>query len=979
MSSIKTTQVDGDVAIGRNVAMGGKLDVAGSATICHNLKVDGWLEARNIKGVNKGVFTSVTKLREAYPTPHDGWLAGVGDSSPFAAYVGDGGDWVATGGEISLVVDFPLSSIKGYVVVSSTGELPPAPTVDERQTAYLLGSTLYVYVGAGGDTLDGKYQGVDLQGPQGNPGVSLGEVELVDDLTTGGSDKALSARQGVVLKGLVDAVTDGVAAVTERSGAEFDVAVADRDNSVNKSLYIRGDGRLTGPSSSLTMQRYKVPEGCGVRVRWNGDVPAGDNTYASAIAWFAEDPFTKVDGSWQTGERVVHDGEYLLISAAVSGAVELVMTPPAGKSWLAVESYIAGDYATVECFVDTAVDAVARESVESLAGDIEDLAGDVAVARESVESLAGDIEDLVGEVAVPLERVNLFDPTQFEADESADLLARGSGVLHGWHAGLDAVAQLAGNGLALVKASKGKVYVIYNPFSPKSQYGYAGVGVRDSAGGMVRNPKQSNLLFQGENITVAEAVYLANMSDVIKGIVFPLYKSESGAPRPSDFSTVEVYEFDSAPQALEFAHLHYGESRELSPGVNIENRLRAAGGTLLSVFGTKSVLVLGDSICADHTWSNMMAAALGMREVYNVARSGARFVHTHKADLAYQLLHDVGVRVWDMAMQFGDDVEGVVNQWGVTVDARVRRIDHVIISLGTNHCGDPTESYNSEGDLAQVREQPWSESVDNGGLVPREWYWNHPAGLSEKALDAWDQDNARFASLHAGIRWAVMLLRHRVLTLEMVEVVLSGDGFTNNDVSNVYSRLPESMDGREKDEVRVLLHRLAYNGGANVTRLISKTAYDGLATAIAAANGAAESGRVVPVVVSVSASRYYGADCREASIVWQTPHQQVGCVGGFIAEDGKLMGGLTYNERIKRVERIVCEACADLAVPVIKARLCSGISESDELTHYVTETVDGVAKKRFVGHFLRDGIHLNEKGYRLFADMHIRAMCELVQ
>lgn len=105
MSSIKTTQIDGDVSVGRNVAIGGKASVSGSTTIGHNLTVEGWLEAKNIKGVNKGVFTTVTKLREAYPTPHDGWFAGVGTSSPFTAYVGDGGEWVATGGTITIDVD----------------------------------------------------------------------------------------------------------------------------------------------------------------------------------------------------------------------------------------------------------------------------------------------------------------------------------------------------------------------------------------------------------------------------------------------------------------------------------------------------------------------------------------------------------------------------------------------------------------------------------------------------------------------------------------------------------------------------------------------------------------------------------------------------------------------------------------------------------------------------------------------------------
>lgn len=105
MSSIKTTQIDGDVSVGRNVAIGGKADIAGSVSIGHNLKVDGWLEAPNIKGANKGIFLTVQELREAYPVPHDGWMAGVGASTPFTAYVGKGGDWVATGGTIEVTVD----------------------------------------------------------------------------------------------------------------------------------------------------------------------------------------------------------------------------------------------------------------------------------------------------------------------------------------------------------------------------------------------------------------------------------------------------------------------------------------------------------------------------------------------------------------------------------------------------------------------------------------------------------------------------------------------------------------------------------------------------------------------------------------------------------------------------------------------------------------------------------------------------------
>lgn len=97
MSSIPTKQIDGDVAVGRNVSAGGDATIQGNVRIGHNLKVEGWLDARNIKGPNKGIFLDVTKLREAYPLPHDGWWALVGNTLPAPLYIADGGAWVATG------------------------------------------------------------------------------------------------------------------------------------------------------------------------------------------------------------------------------------------------------------------------------------------------------------------------------------------------------------------------------------------------------------------------------------------------------------------------------------------------------------------------------------------------------------------------------------------------------------------------------------------------------------------------------------------------------------------------------------------------------------------------------------------------------------------------------------------------------------------------------------------------------------------
>lgn len=115
MSSIPTKQIDGDVAVGRNVSVGGKATVRGSATIGHNLKVEGWLDAPNVKGPNKGLFKTAVQLREAYPNPHEGWWALVGDTLPAQVYMADGGAWV------------------GQTNADGTPKLAGNPTVDSSE------------------------------------------------------------------------------------------------------------------------------------------------------------------------------------------------------------------------------------------------------------------------------------------------------------------------------------------------------------------------------------------------------------------------------------------------------------------------------------------------------------------------------------------------------------------------------------------------------------------------------------------------------------------------------------------------------------------------------------------------------------------------------------------------------------------------------------------------------------------------------
>lgn len=69
-----------------------------------------------------------------------------------------------------------INAIKGYVVIDSTSELPENPTPEQQQKGYLLDTTLYVYVGEGGDTLDGKYQSAELKGADGSQGLGFASV-----------------------------------------------------------------------------------------------------------------------------------------------------------------------------------------------------------------------------------------------------------------------------------------------------------------------------------------------------------------------------------------------------------------------------------------------------------------------------------------------------------------------------------------------------------------------------------------------------------------------------------------------------------------------------------------------------------------------------------------------------------------------------------------------------------------------------------
>lgn len=77
----------------------------GSARIGHDLRVDGYLEARNVKAANKGVFESYTDLAAAYPQAEAGWFAGVVKEGGVELYAGSAaGVWNPTGKEYEIEI-----------------------------------------------------------------------------------------------------------------------------------------------------------------------------------------------------------------------------------------------------------------------------------------------------------------------------------------------------------------------------------------------------------------------------------------------------------------------------------------------------------------------------------------------------------------------------------------------------------------------------------------------------------------------------------------------------------------------------------------------------------------------------------------------------------------------------------------------------------------------------------------------------------
>ncbi|MDE5795690.1 MAG: hypothetical protein K2H75_01135, partial [Muribaculaceae bacterium] len=86
-----------NLIVDRHAIIGGDTNLRGNTAIGGDLRVEGWLEAPNIKGALKGLYASAEILMAQWPRPEPGWFALVGDTLPATLFRSEEGKWVNCG------------------------------------------------------------------------------------------------------------------------------------------------------------------------------------------------------------------------------------------------------------------------------------------------------------------------------------------------------------------------------------------------------------------------------------------------------------------------------------------------------------------------------------------------------------------------------------------------------------------------------------------------------------------------------------------------------------------------------------------------------------------------------------------------------------------------------------------------------------------------------------------------------------------
>lgn len=499
---------------------------------------------------------------------------------------------------------------------------------------------------------------------------------IADNLTTDDAEKVLSAKQGKVLKGLIDNIK--ITVVNDlTTGGERNALSAEMGKRLGEDVYT--DEMLTPAlvseqnaflisnkgakyaNNSLTLNTYAVEPGSAYYIRYTDSVANG-NVYQ--YNWYAteEDAIAGTNGLATIYQRL-------------QAELNLKVTAPEGAHYLNVSFLKTSNYGV---YID---------------GRYKTKYADHERRLDEIEEKLSDLPE--EQPIVNLERVNLFDQTK---------VLEGY-IMDGTNGRMCPFTQ---NGycyaVAKVPAIKGKYYCIYNPYY-NYQRATTKVGTLNNNGTSDwGNYNQDNIVLLDSHWIIAQAIWTNNTDVAVDHISFQLYWGPT-KPNYQDTPLVEVYEMESAEEAVSWVRAKCGQTMKLSPQVSIDDALLSANvATLGSAYMDKSVVIFGDSISADHAWSEYMMNKLKLRNIFNFGIGGASIQYNREnLDLLSQI-NDVATRMSATCYLQGTLQDSVY----------VYPVDCVMICLGHNDVGGG--SGHAIGDFATVRDTSWENLAPTGTL-----------------------------------------------------------------------------------------------------------------------------------------------------------------------------------------------------------------------------------------------------------------------
>lgn len=372
---------------------------------------------------------------------------------------------------------------------------------------------------------------------------------------------------------------------------------------------------------------------------------------------------------------------------------------------------------------ETQQSAISPERLGALLQKIVDYVGDLD------DSEFADVVDSLVDRAPSLSKQNLFDPSEVELEK---LLDNTYGKIGDW----SYASKGEWTAVAKVPVTKNKYYCIINPYMTKPP---TRIGVMNRATGRDwGNSTAHNIILAGRKYIIAKAEYVSDVP--IDTITFVLYRQLA---KVTETPLVEVYEMDSISDAVSYINSRFGETLEISPGINIERKLLSSKtvGTLSSKYLGKTMVVFGDSLTYYGGWVNYVRDALKWQGVYNLAIGGANICGPYTPgngeprNLIYQI-REAANNLADVCYAEGELDNGVY----------VKKVDYVFISMGYN---DANNGY-TYGTLDSVKESTWSS------LAPAD-------------------DTTNFSTIARALKYCLFYLKNTV-----IEGTIDVNGVTNN-------------------------------------------------------------------------------------------------------------------------------------------------------------------------------------------------------